>query len=298
MLHLLQKLFHQLLLWLAAMPLLCLVTTPSYAADVLSYATADEQDEPLWEMRLAGFSRFGPSYPGSEENQLNIVPLPLPIYRGKFLRLGEDSENPIRGILFRRDRIKLDFAFNLNFPVDSEDIEARTNMPDLNLLLEVGPALELQFTKEPKFGGHWYLGLQLRPAVSFDGLSPDYRGIAFSPDLTYRVKFAEGKDALKVRITPTWGSSEYMDFFYGVAPEFATSTRPAYNAQAGYLGTDVTFSYINTLTERWEFVTGTRISLNQGARNDASPLYTKDYGIGVYAAFTWKFWESKTRAGN
>jgi MipA family protein len=284
--------------WLITMPLMCLAANLSMAVDILSYANGDEPEQPLWEMRLAGFGRFGPSYPASEESQLNVVPLPLPIYRGKFLRLGEDSENPIRGKIFRRDRIKLDFAFDLNFPVDSEDIEARDNMPDLNLLLEIGPELELQFTEQPKFGGHWYLGLQLRPAFSFDGISPDYRGVAFSSEFTYRVKFAEGKDALKVRITPTWGTTKYMAFFYDVQPQFATAERPAYNAKPGYLGTDLTFSYINTLTERWEFVAGTRISLNQGASNKNSPLYTKDYGIGVYAAFTWKFWESKTRAAN
>ena len=93
-------------------------------------------------------------------------------------------------------------------------------------------------------------------------------------------------------------TTKYMAFFYDVQPQFATAERPAYNAKPGYLGTDLTFSYINTLTERWEFVAGTRISLNQGASNKNSPLYTKDYGIGVYAAFTWKFWESKTRAAN
>jgi len=284
--------------WLIALPIVCLAANLALAADVLTLTTPDETEAPLWEVRFAGFSRLGPSYPGSEENQLNVVPLPLPIYRGKFLRIGDDSENPIRGRLFRRDRIKLDFAFDLNFPVDSEDIDARTNMPNLDLLLEIGPELELQFTKEPKFGGYWYLGLQLLPAFSFDSLSPDYRGLTFSTDFSYRVKFAEGKDALKVRITPTWGSSQYMDFFYGVEPQFATATRPAYAAKAGYLGTDLTFSYINTLTERWELVAGTRISFNQGAVNEDSPLFTKDYGIGVFAAFTWKFWESKTRAAN
>ena len=149
--------------WLIALALMFLVVNVSTAADILSYATADDQGAPLWEMRLAGFSRLGPSYPGSEENQLNVVPLPLPIYRGKFLRLGEDSENPIRGRIFRRDRIKLDFAFDLNFPVDSDDIEARNNMPNLDLLLEIGPELELQFTQTTKLGGHWYLSLQLLP---------------------------------------------------------------------------------------------------------------------------------------
>jgi len=260
--------------------------------------TTTEAGAPLWEMRLAAFGRYGPSYPASEDNQFNFVPLPLPIYRGKFLRLGEDSENPIRGKIFRRDRIKLDFAFDLNFPVDSEDVDIRTGMPDLDFLLEVGPELELQFNREPTLGGNWFLGLQLRPAFSFDGLDPEYRGLAFSPEFTYRKKFATGKDALKFRITPTWGTDKYMDFFYTVDPEFAAPGRPEYAAKGGYLGTDLTLSWINTINKRWEFVVGTRWSFHQGARNEDSPLFTKDTGIAVYSAVTWKFWESKRRAAD
>jgi MipA family protein len=251
--------------------------------------------KPLWEMRLATFGRYGPAYPGSEDSQLNIVPLPLPIYRGKVLRIGENSESPIRGRIFRGDRIKLDFAFDLNFPVDSEDIEVRKNMPDLDLLIEIGPELEFQFTKEPKLGGHWYLGLQLRPAFSFDGLDPSYRGIAFSPEFSYRINFADERDSLKLRVTPTWATEKYMGYFYNVDSSLATLERDAYQARSGYLGTDLSLSWVKTINERWEFVTGTRLSLNQGAKNEESPLYTKDYGIAVFAAFTWKFWESSTR---
>jgi len=251
---------------------------------------------PLWEMRLAAFGRYGPSYPASENNQFNFVPLPLPIYRGKFLRLGEDSESPIKGRIFRWDRVKLDFAFDLNFPVDSEDIDIRTGMPDLDFLLEVGPELEVQFNKTPRLGGKWYLGLQLRPAFSFDGIKPDFRGVSFSPEFSYRKKFTQGRDSIKFRITPTWGTQKYMDFFYTVDDQYAAPGRNAYKAKAGYLGTDLTFSWINTITDKFEFVMGTRWSFHKAASNKNSPLFTQDYGIGVYAAVTWKFWESERRA--
>jgi hypothetical protein len=66
-------------------------------------------------------------------------------YRGTFLRVGDDTDSPIRGRVFRTDRIKLDIDFDLVFGSDSDDIAARTGMPDLDLLLELGPELELQF---------------------------------------------------------------------------------------------------------------------------------------------------------
>ncbi len=82
----------------------------------------------------------------------------------------------------------------------------------------------------------------------------------------------------------------------GVDSQYATAERPGYTAKSGYIGTDLTLSWINTINKRWESVAGTRWSFHEGAANDNSPLYTKDYGISVYAAFTWKFWESKRRA--
>jgi len=293
--HILVYMKHTLIL------LTCFLTTfyssGTFAADNTATPEKTSSTEPpLWEMRLAAFGRYGPAYPASEDNQVNFVPLPLPIYRGKFLRLGEDSESPIRGRIFRWDRVKLDFAFDINFPVDSEDVDIRTGMPDLDFLLEVGPELEVQFNKQPKLGGNWYLGLQLRPALSFGSLNPDFRGVAFSPEFSYRKKFTQGRDAIKFRITPTWGSEKYMDFFYTVDDQYAAPGRSAYQAKGGYLGTDLTFTWVNTISKEWEFVAGTRWSFHQGAKNTNSPLFTKDYGIGVYAAFTWKFWESKRRA--
>ena len=255
----------------------------------------DQKTDPLWEMRLAAFGRYGPAYPASEDYQVNIIPLPLPIYRGKFLRLFDDRENPIRGRIFRRDRIKLDFAFDLNFPSDSDDVDARTDMPDLDLLLEVGPELELEFARPAIFDGRWFLGFQLRPAFSFDGLDPSFRGVVFSPELTYRKKLDSDKDEIKVRLTPSFASEKYMDYFYTVDPAFATPGRPAFAADSGYLGTDLTLSWRNILNEKFEVLIGTRLSFHQGAANEDSPLFTQDTTFSVYAAFTWKFWESERR---
>jgi outer membrane protein len=253
------------------------------------------EDEALWEWRLAAFSRYGAAYPASEDNQFNIVPLPFPVYRGRFLRIGEDSENPIRGRIFRTDRIKLDFAFDLNFPVDSNDIDARTDMPDLDLLLEVGPEIEFEFLRPGPWNGKWYFGLQLRPAVSFDGLDPTYRGLVFAPELTYRKRLDDGKDAIKFRVTPMFATSEYMDYFYTVESAFATPTRPAYQADGGYLGTDLTLSWRNKINDKLETVAGTRVAFHQGAANRDSPLFTRDTTFSIYAAFTWKFWEGTRR---
>ena len=154
-------------------------------------AAAEGETEPLWEWRLATFARYGESYPASENSQFNIIPFPLPVYRGKVLRIGEDSQSPIRGRLLRTDRIKLDLAFDLNFPVDSGDVDARTGMPDLDFQVEVGPELEIEFSRS-KTRGSWFISPQLRPSFIFDSVIPKYQGIVFSPELIYKKKLLEG----------------------------------------------------------------------------------------------------------
>ena len=273
--------------------LLCMAIPAAIAEE--AQKTGEEETEPLWEWRLAAFSHYGPSYPASEDYQFNFIPVPYPIYRGKFLRLGDDREKPITGRLFRRDRIKLDFSFGLNFPSDSEDIDARTGMPDLDLLLEVGPELEMEFARRAVFDGRWFLSLELRPAFSFDGLDPTYQGIVMSPELSYLKKLPKLKDELKIRLTPTFANSKYMDFFYTVDPIFATSSRPAYEADSGYLGTDLSISFLKSITESLELLFGTRLSSHHGAANEKSPLFTEDMTFSVYVAFSWKFWESERR---
>jgi outer membrane scaffolding protein for murein synthesis (MipA/OmpV family) len=261
----------------------------------IAQGAADEETEPLWEWRLAAFGHYGASYPASEDYQLDALPLPYPIYRGKYLRLGDDPDNPVRSRIFRRDRVKLDLSFGMNFPVDSDDVDARTGMPDLDLLLEAGAELEMEFASPAPFNGRGFLSLELRPAFSVDGLDPTYQGIVLSPELTYRKKLPGRKDELKIRLTPAFANSKYMDFFYTVDPVFATPNRPAYEAKSGYLGTEMSVSWLHSLNEAFEILLGARLASHHGAANDKSPLFTSDMTYSAYVVFTWKFWESERR---
>jgi len=273
---------------------LCLLAASALAQD---QAAKSDEDDPgaLWEWRIAAFGRYGPSYPASEEMQVNIIPLPIPIYRGRFLRLFEDSENPIRGKVFERDRIKLDLDLDITFPADSDEIEARTGMPDLDFLLQAGPELDLQFARQEFLEGRWHLALQGRGAVSFDGLDPSYRGLTFSSEFRYIAQITS-RDEFKFRITPTFATQEYMAYYYQVDPQFATPERPAFKAKGGYLGTDFTWNWNRKFTEKLSVWCGARLGVYSGASNKNSPLFTDDVTPSLYAAFMYKFWESKRRA--
>jgi hypothetical protein len=255
--------------------------------------SVDEEEQPLWEVRLAAFGRYGSSYPASEESQFNFIPLPFPIYRGRFLRLGDDSEKPIQGRVFHTDRFQLNIDFDLNFGSDSDDIDARTGMSDLDFLLEAGPELIMPFLDSDLTKGHMELALQLRGAFSFDGLDPSWRGIVFNPELRWIRPLKQKNQQIKIRLTPAFASNDYMDYYYGVSPEFATPIRPAYDAKGGYLGTELSFALRQPLTSKLEIWTGVRLGYYGGAKNEDSPLFTQKTTTSVYAAFMYKFWESK-----
>jgi outer membrane scaffolding protein for murein synthesis (MipA/OmpV family) len=271
-----------------------LALIPALLAFILP-AIANAEDESLWEIRFAAFGRYGEAYPASKESQVNVIPLPFPIYRGKILRIGDDTEKPVRTRLFRWDKVKLDIDFGLNFPVDSDDIDARTGMPDLNLLAEAGPELEIEFT-DNFLGGELFLALQARGAVSFDGLDSTWRGSVFSSELKHKRRLWSPHTELLTRITPEIASQTYMDFFYGVSPEFATLARQEYKATSGYLGTKLSFSIKHAFSKTFEIRSGVRFGFYGGAANRNSPLFTDKTTSGAYVAFLWKFWESKRRA--
>jgi outer membrane scaffolding protein for murein synthesis (MipA/OmpV family) len=273
---------------------------PALTAVLLSspVAAAETATGALWELNLAAFGRSGPSYPASEETQFDLIPLPIPVYRGKVLRLFETNEKPIRGQIFRRERVRLDIDFDLIFGSDSEDIEARRGMPDLDLLLEFGPQLEWQYVEGGWLDTNAYLALQLRGAWSWDGLDPSWQGVVFSPEFKITRDLGLPRQQLKLRVTPTFATSNYMDYYYGVAPQFATAERLAFDADAGYLGTDVTLSIRQPLTDRLEFFAGLRQGFHRGASNDDSPLFTDSTTTAFYGAFSYRLWESKRRGQN
>ena len=273
--------------------LVAVILAVSNSATAEDAGTQDKTAKPLWEFAIAGYGLYGPAYPGSAEMQGNFLPLPLPIYRGKFLRLGEDSEKPIRGRLFRSDWLRLDLDMDLKFGSSSADIEARIGMPDLDPLIELGPELELKFTRQPLYAGDIYLALQARGAVSLDGLDPTWRGLSLSPELRYIRKFEQAGKRLKLRLTPTFATSEYMQYYYEVDPAYANAQRPAYQAEGGYLGTILGLSFVQPVTSKFEVRTGVRLEFLQGARNQDSPLFTDDSTEAIYVAFIYKFWASK-----
>jgi len=267
-----------------------------FATHLSAEEVADESLPGLWGIRLVAFGQNFPAYPSSSEQNLTILPIPYPVYRGKVFSFGQDLDEIANGQILSTNRINLSVGLNASFPESSDNLSARAGMPDLDFLVEAGPELNFALKGGPDDKRELLLSLQIRGAASIDGLDATGRGVAFNPELEYLVRDVfDSKTELRFRISPTWGTSDYTDFFYGVAPEYSTPDRLSYDAASGYVNTEFLLGLNRKITDRWEFRGSVRLWVNKGSANEFSPLYQRDYNHGIRLALFWTAWESKRR---
>ena len=141
------------------------------------------------------------------------------------------------------------------------------------------------------------VNLQARAVYSTDFSSIDRRGYVFNPKLSYTRQHVTDLD-LKVfsSVGPVFATERLMDYFYEVAPRFVTPERPAYDADPGYLGSNITLGVSKRFNNRFRAVLGTRLGIYNGATNSDSPLFEDKLNLGVFAAFAWSFAQSERSA--
>ncbi len=237
---------------------------------------------PLWEVGIAAAAAGSPDYPGSDRVRARVLPLPYGIYRGKTLFAGEqDAPN-------FSPTAELDLSLGGALPADSDGSSVRTAMPDLDLLLEVGPQLSLLLAR-PTRNTAITLALPMRAVVSTDFDRLRARGLLFAPELSYtNGKFARRGWSTRVSLATSFANEMLADYFYEVAPRYAQAGRPAYDAGGGLLETSLTTvvsrSFINDVG-LFAFV---RLASLKGSANTESPLLRDptnlSFGIGL--AFT------------
>ena len=256
-----------------------------------------EEVRPLWEAGIGGFAGSVPDYPAAGQNTFRALALPYLIYRGDILRVGgEENRGAISGRFIKNDWFELDVSLSAAFPVDSDNNSARRDMPDLDFLFGIGPQLIFKLVNEP---GHRRLNfnLQARSIYSTDFSSINHRGYVFDPEFNYTHEHVTDLD-LKVftSVGPIFASEKLMDYFYEVKDQYVTPSRQAYDADAGYLGTNITLGVSKRFNNRFRLILGTRLGLHHGATNDDSPLFREKLNLGIFTAFTWSFKQSELPA--
>ena len=253
--------------------------------------------KPLWEAGIGGFAGTLPDYPAAGQNTFRALPVPIIIYRGDILRVGtEDNRGAVSGRFIDTDRYEFDVTLSGAFPVDSDNNKARRGMPDLDFLFGIGPQLIIKLINEPG-ERKLNLNLQARAIYSTDFSSLDHRGFVFNPRLKYSLEHVSNQDLkISASIGPVFGTERLMDYFYTVKPKYATPSRRSYDADAGYLGTNITFGMSKRFDKSIRLIVGTRLGIHSGATNDGSPLFKDELTASVFTAFAWTFFQSEERA--
>jgi outer membrane protein len=264
---------------------------PLIAASLLlapAFVRADQK--PLWE---AGFGVGGivfPDYRGSDELELYPVPLPYIIYRGKFLKADRDG---LRGALFNREYAELSLSVSGSVPVNSDDNEVRAGMPDLKPTLELGPSLDVHLWRSSDAALKLDLVMPLRLPVTIES-SPQSIGWVFAPRVHIDIENVGGFAGwdLGLGAGPVFADKQYHDYFYTVAPRYATPVRPAYDADAGYSGTHALASLSKRFPAYW-IGAYVRIDSLHGAEFRDSPLVQQNHSISGGVGIAWMFGKSK-----
>ena len=262
---------------------------------LLFAAPALAQDQrPLFELGLAGGAGYTPDYPAAEQSHVRGIVSPWLIYRGRILRADEQGA---RARTLLGDGIELAISASGSFPTASRDNRARAGMPDLDWIGEIGPTLIWTVWRDLDAAAPRRVVLEtpLRAAFSTDLTSISYRGLTFEPDIAFQQRHLLVRGSrLRVSLGAVFANDRYMEYFYGVAPEFARAGRPAYAARAGYLGTRVQMSFRVPITETVSLVAGGRVFNHSGASNRDSPLFRRVWNYSVAAGFSWTLYRSGT----
>lgn len=254
-------------------------------------ATAASQDKPLWEFGLGAGALRAPDYRGSADHTAYVAPIPYLIYRGRLLRVDREG---LHGDLYQRGRVKLDWSAAAGLPAKSRSDGPRAGMPDLDPTVEVGPSLEILLHRDAAASREWSLRLPLRAVAATDLRSSQGAGWVFAPNLHLDAKRLGAGWEGSLAFGPMYATEAYHDYYYEVAPGFATAARPAYDAKGGYSGSRVTAILSRRFDGFW--VGGfARYDTLSGAAFADSPLVQKKESFMIGVGVAWVFAESAAR---
>ncbi|MFL6658015.1 MAG: MipA/OmpV family protein [Massilia sp.] len=259
----------------------------SCAALLFAASAAHAQQLPLWELGAFGGVATTPAYPGSSDRSTRGLALPFFIYRGDVFRVDQQG---IGARLLRSDRVELDLGLAASLPARSRDVSARSGMPNLGTLLEVGPRLKVTLAR-PDAQSRIRFDLPLRAVVEARaGLRS--QGWTFEPKLLYETHGEQEHWTFDTYLGMVFGDRKINRYFYEVQPAYATAERPAYAADSGQMLVRVGASGSRLLNPDLRVFAFVRYESYAGAANRASPLMQQRTGSSAGLAFSWTFQRS------
>lgn len=253
---------------------------------------AQAELRPQWELGVGLAGLDFPHYRGAYERRSYLLPVPYFLYHGDILRITRDR---MRGLLFRSGAVEMDISVNGSVPVNSNDSVARRGMPDLDPTLEIGPSLNVHLYFDERRKTNLDLRLPVRRVIATNFSRFETQGWLFQPQLNLDFRNLQQSGwNLGLVAGLYFADQQYHQYFYDVAPQYATADRPAYSAGAGYSGAQ----FLTSLSKRYEKVWVAGFvkwdDLNGAAFVD-SPLVKSRQSFAVGFVVSWILFSSDKR---
>ena len=248
-------------------------------------------EKPLWELGFGIAPLVSPDYRGSDESRAYYLPLPYIVYRGDILKV---DRRGVYSRLYESGGVVIDLSGDAGVPADSKKNEARRDMPDLDTSFEVGPSLEVCLWRNCHGERKLQFRLPMRAMFTTDFGSIESRGGLINPHINYDMKNIGpgGGWNLGLSAGALYASERYHDYYYEVAPQYATATRPAYDARGGYSGSRVSIALSKRFKRMWVGAFARYDNLS-GAVFEDSPLMRVGHSFMAGFGVAWIFAQSE-----
>ena len=254
---------------------------------LLGCASAQADQKPLWEFGLGPALLALRDYRGASSSHVYPLPVPYFVYRGKFLQADRDG---LKGKIFDQKFAELHISLSATPPVRSAS--ARSGMPDLRSTVEIGPALDLKLWQSAQDQVKVDFLTSARSAITVEA-KPRAIGWVIDPHLNVDLDAPWGFEGWKLGwlVGPLFATRKYNDYFYSVAPQYATTDRPAYRSSGGFSGTQTVFSVTKRFPRYW---TGAYVRYDtlSGATFADSPLVKRNSYWSAGIAVAWMIKQS------
>ena len=251
-----------------------------FCAASFAPASGRAAEEPLWEVGL-GVGVLGyDDYRGADSSHVYPVPVPYVLYNGDILKTDRDG---VHASLFNRKWVELKLSFNATTPVSND--RTRSGMPQLRPTAEAGVSLDFHLWQSDDSRAKLDLRMPVRTALAIEA-HPEAIGWTFSPVFALDLLNHVGPDAWKLGFLsgPLFANRRYNSYFYSVPAEYATASRPQYDAGGGYAGTEFLTALSKRFPKYWVGAFMRYDSLSGAAFQD-SPLVQRDHywtaGFGI-----------------
>jgi outer membrane protein len=168
-------------------------------------------------------------------------------------------------------------------------------MPNLDATFEIGPQMDITLWRSENRARFVKLLLPLRAAFTVES-SPQDVGWVFHPRVNMDITDLPGMPGWNLGLLAgvVFGNQRQNAYYYSVAPQYATATRPAYQAAAATPARNTWWRSRSAFPKFWLGAFARYDNLS-GATFDDSPLVRqKDYFAAGFSV-NWILGESSTR---